>query len=291
MNKHALTIYRRLVRAIWNYSGHNFPMGELNLSDLKECISANRRALAKINKWLLPDTLEKSVFRYGINAEVEGLINMPLGTTCTHTDLLTAFGQSFSKPCCYLELGVSVGKTLWQVLQTCDPSECWAFDIEEINPVLKAQLTEISRAEWPTALTSIKKTPSSITHFTHPESGGSITYICADIFDPRAWKFLTERRFNLILSDALHSSDALDFEWDQMVRVNLFDPDETVIVWDDLDGPMNDWFVKKRTNIAKHLSIPEAKVDTAFVDGWLGTREYPHRLGFAVKRGCFKSEK
>jgi hypothetical protein len=251
---------------------------------LQQVIRQNRQALGLIQDWFPSGLIEKSVFRYGVNAEVEPLLNLPLDAECTHADLLAYFGQTSREPRKYLELGVSVGKTFWQILNTCSPCECWGFDIEEINPALKRRLVEQSREEWPSPPNSIKKTPSSISRFIYPANGNQIVYVCADIFDERAWERLAGNGFNLVLSDALHTPQALEFEWSQMTRKQIFNPTAVVVMWDDLDGEMRDWFKAKQLAIAAHLTVPPANVGTLYLNGWLGRREFPHRLGLAVKQ-------
>jgi hypothetical protein len=249
---------------------------------LSEIISENRRALSLVNDWLPAGLLENSVFRYGVTPEVQPLLNLPLDHECCQADLLAYLGRTRHEPVKYLELGVSVGKTFWQVLNTCATCECWAFDIEEINPVLKQRLIEKSREEWPSPPSSIKKTPSSISRFVHSPSGSKISYICADIFDERAWQLLTGQSFNLILSDALHTPAALDFEWQQMSAKNIFHPEHVAIMWDDLDGEMRDWFHAKRVAITGQLDVNLQHVNTLLLNGWLGRREYPHWTGLAL---------
>src|SRR5258708_7705516 len=168
-----ITLYRRTVV---QFKGNHFPMSTMDAVVLQNIIQKNRETLKKINDWLPPKLIEESVFRYGVNPEVQPLLNLPLDNECTHADLLAYFGKTFNEPLKYLELGVSVGKTLWQILNTCAPCECWAFDIEEINPVLKQRFIEQSRDEWPSPPNSIKKTPSSISRFVHPPSGSNINY-------------------------------------------------------------------------------------------------------------------
>jgi hypothetical protein len=243
----------------------------------------NRDALHQIDNWIPKGLLANSVFRYGINPDVEKVIDLSVDKEVTHADLLAYFGRTQSKPCRYLELGVSVGKSLWQIMQTCAPCECWAFDIEEINPALRQNLIQLSREEFPTASTSIKKSPSSITRFEHSVSGSTLSYVCADIFDKKAWKFLSGQQFNLVLSDALHTPEALSFEWDQITELGILDGNEVTIVWDDLDGPMHDWFEANRPFIARFLNVGVDQVQTTFVNGWLGLREPLHRLGIAIK--------
>ena len=282
LKKNALTIYRRLCKAKAEWRGEGF-LATTDRARLREIIRKNRQALQAVDNWLPAGLIQDSLFRYGVNPEVEPLLNLPLDNECAHADLLAYRGTTLTEPPKYLELGVSVGKTLWQILNTCAPCECWAFDIEEINPVLKQRFVGQSRDEWPSPPGSIKKTPASITRFVHPASGSKINYVCADIFDERAWQLLAGGGFNLVLSDALHTPQALDFEWQQMTKLNIFSPNQLAIMWDDLDGEMNQWFGAKRQAIANHLGVDLRNVSTLFLNGWLGRREFPHRLGLAIR--------
>jgi len=282
VNKTALTFYRRFCKAKAEWRGEDFP-SKTDPSRLEKIISENRQALKEIDDWFPAGLIEKSVFCYGVNPESEPLLNLPLDNECAHADLLAYFGKTLNEPLKYLELGVSVGKTLWQILNICAPCECWAFDIEEINPVLKQRFVEQSRDEWPSPPNSVKKTAASVTHFVHPPSGSKIYYVCADIFDERAWRLLSGGGFNLVLSDALHTPEALDFEWQQMTKLNIFSPKTLAIMWDDLDGEMKEWFYAKRPDIAGHLGVDVRNVSTLFLNGWLGRREFPHRFGLAIK--------
>lgn len=281
----AITAVRRFSRSISQRSGRSF-LSNLDRARLQEIVSRNRCALQKIDNWLPPGIIEKSVFRYGITPQVETALNLPLDNRCTHADLLAylaCFGSLRAESCKYLELGVSVGKTIWQILNTCAPCACWGLDIEEINPALRRQLDEQSREEWPTPADSIKSTPSSISRFIHRPSGSKVTYICADIYDERAWQLLSGQQFNLVFSDALHSTEALDFEWRHMVSDEILAPGGLAIMWDDLDGPMRKWFNGKRDAIAAQLAVDRKQVITLYCNGWLGQREWPHRLGLAFR--------
>ena len=130
-------------------------------------------------------------------------------------------------------------------------------------------MDEQSREEWPTPADSIKSTPSSISRFIHRPSGGKVTYICADIYDERAWQLLSGQQFNLVFSDALHSTEALDFEWRHMVSDEILAPGCLAIMWDDLDGPMRKWFNGKRDAIAAQLAVDRKQVITLYCNGWL----------------------
>lgn len=284
MKKLAIRYYRRLLQATAGWRGEDLLSGRIDGARMGEIIRQNRQALKLVDDWLPAGLISGSVFRYGVNPEVEPVLNLPPDHHCTHTDLLAYFGRTSQQPLKYLELGVSVGKTLWQMLNTCVPAECWGFDIEEISPVLKSRLVEQSRREWSGPASSIKKTPSSISHFTHPATGNRVVYVCADIFDPQAWELLAGQNFNLILSDALHMPEALEFEWSQMVKMAIFNPEEITVMWDDLNGEMRDWFESKRGAMAAQLAVGATEVGTVYMNGWLGQREFPHRLGLVMKR-------
>ena len=282
MKQGLITYYRRTLQALSQWRGDELLNRHVHSPEMTEIIRLNRQVVEQIKPWVCPELIKNSVFRYGVNPDLEPLLDLPLDLECTHTDLLVYFGRR-RKPCKYLELGVSVGKTFWQVLNNCAPCECWGFDIEELTPVLRRQLTEQSREEWPSPPNSLKKTASSISRFVHQESGSKVTYICADIFDEKAWARLAGQQFNVVLSDALHTAAALEFEWLHLARVGVLDPRETVIMWDDLNGEMKSWFLQKQAAIATQLAIAREGVSTIYLNGWLGRREFPHRLGMAIR--------
>lgn len=279
----ALSIYRRLATALNPPIGSALLSGKIHASQMHNVIESNRTNLRKITPWIPEELLENSVFQYGILPEHKELLDLPVDSHATHADLLCCFARNLRKNAKYLELGVSVGKTFWQVMLSRPDIECWGFDIEEINPVLMRHLQLDSRDEWPALNGSPRKAPSSISRFTNRKTGQRVVYICADIFDARAWKLLENGMFNLVLSDALHTPEALDYEWTQMVTGRLFSPKEIVIMWDDLDGDMRVWFERQKPNIATVLSTDLENVGTFFMNGWLGRKEFPHRLGLALK--------
>ena len=249
----------------------------------RSIIQNNRVVLAAISNWVPVGLLENSVFRYGINPNVEPLLNLPLTAAPTNADLLGCFASRHNRQGHYLEIGVSVGKTFWQMINSANQFDCWAFDIEEMNPVLMKELVLVSRVEWQTPFSSIKKTPSSFSTFLFEKSGRQIHYICADVFDPHAWSFLKNISFNIVLSDALHTPEALDFEWEMLSKANCLSKEALLIIWDDLDAEMRHWFLRKKSTIAAQLNLPINQIGTLYMNGWLGSRECPHRFGCLLK--------
>jgi hypothetical protein len=275
-----------LVRYTGIFISRFFGLGVLkaiNHSIPKSIIQNNRGFLAAISNWVPVGLLENSVFRYGVNPSVEPLLNLPIGADPTNADLLGYFASRHSRQGHYLEIGVSVGKTFWQMINSADQFDCWAFDIEELNPVLMKELVLVSRVEWQTPFSSIKKTPSSFSTFLYEKTRRQIHYICADVFDPHAWSFLKDIPFNIVLSDALHTPEALDFEWEMLLKANCLSKDALLIIWDDLDAEMRHWFFRKKSTMASQLHVPINQIGTFYMNGWLGSREFPHRFGCLLK--------
>jgi hypothetical protein len=77
---------------------------------------------------------ENSVFRYGVNPDIELSLSLPLDSECIHAGLLVHFGRSLKTPCKYLELGVSVGNSA-------------AFRMEN-NVSVKMKITIIAYNNW-----------------------------------------------------------------------------------------------------------------------------------------------
>lgn len=276
-------LYRRSRKLLSHVTGSDFPLNEIPKRELASIIHSNRLALARIPIWVEIKTLQRSLFNYGLGPRTLPHINATVDSSCTYADLLVYYAKRLHGPLKYLELGVSVGKTFWQMLCNSGGGRLVGFDIEEMNPVLEQQLTFKERWEWLTRTGSIKKTASSCATYAHAESKSEVSYICGDILDETAWQALKGSTFNLILSDAFHSAEALQKEWEMMTSLNLFDPQQCVVVWDDLNGAMHDWFLKQRREIAAVLGVAPARVRTVFVNGWMGKHESPHRVGVAVK--------
>lgn len=281
--------YRRGRRIVNQLAGTDYPLNRIPRSDLARIIARNRSALAEIPQWVDEQTLRLSIFNYGITPQFLPTINQIPGPNCTYADLLVYFGERLRKPLRYLELGVSVGKTFWQVLSSSQRAQLVGFDIETINPALEKRLLRKDQRQWPAISTSMKKTPTTLTTYQHTATQSEVNYLCGDVFDPQAWRALAGTKFNLVFSDAFHSIDALQKEWDMIRAFELLDPSECVMVWDDLDGPMHEWFVGHRHEIAATIGAGPRQVCTLLVNGWMGGNECPHRIGVAMRGNFFKA--
>jgi len=241
---------------------------------LVEPIRLNRKTLASVDNWIDEEAFARSYFKYGVPDFLKAVINKPIGDTATYTDLMVHLAKHYFKQVNYLEIGVSVGKNFFQLLNALDNTRFSAFDIEEINPVLAKKLSPGARTEWDTPATSIKKNRSSLSAF---DFGGSpVNYLSGDVWDANSWSKLEGNKFNLVFSDALHTPQAILFEFEMLVKYQLLD-DRFVIVWDDLVGKMKNSFFKI---IRKYDSIYQIKdIYLLEINGWVGENEGPHSVG------------
>jgi hypothetical protein len=237
-------------------------------------IRVNRASLQQVDNWIDEEAFARSFFNYGVPDFLKPLINKPISDDPTYTDLMTLIAKSHFKRVNYLEIGVSVGKNFFQLLNALDDAAFTGFDIEEINPVLARRLKPAARTEWPTPPGSIKKNPSSLNAYTFDSK--KVTYLSADVWDANSWSRLEGNKFNLVFSDALHTPQAIMFEFEMLVRYGLLD-DRFVIVWDDLVGKMRNSFFKI---IRKYNEVYKIKdIYLLGINGWVGRNEDPHSVG------------
>jgi len=242
--------------------------------ELAGYIRANRNSLQQVDNWIDEEAFARSYFKYGVPDFLKPVINKPIGDTPTYTDLMTLLAERYFKQVNYLEIGVSVGKNFFQLLNALDNTHFTAFDIEEINPVLANRLTKGARTEWETPANSIKKNRSSLSEFTFHNK--PVNYLSADVWDTNSWAKMEGNKFNLVFSDALHTPQAILFEFEMLVKYRLLD-EKFIIVWDDLVGKMQKSFFKI---IRKYNEVYGIKdIYLLDINGWVGDNEGPHSVG------------
>jgi hypothetical protein len=243
-------------------------------AELEKHIRANRASLDLVDNWIDEAAFSRSYFKYGVPDFLKPVINKPIGDAPTYTDLMTRLVERYFQQVNYLEIGVSVGKNFFQLLNALDNTRFTAFDIEEINPVLAGHLTKGARTEWDTPADSIKKNRSSLSEFTYKNK--NVSYLSADVWDTNSWAKMEGNKFNLVFSDALHTPQAILFEFEMLVKYRLLD-ERFVIVWDDLVGKMQKSFFRI---IRKYNEVYGIKdIYLLDINGWVGNNEGPHSVG------------
>ena len=243
-------------------------------AEIAKAVKTNRASLELVDDWIDEYAFKNSWFQYGVPDFIKKDINKNIGDNTTYTDLMLVISRNYFERLNYLEIGVSVGKNFFQILNAVHGSELTGFDIEEINPVLEKKLTPGERKEWVTPISSIKKSHSSMKHYDYNDN--KVKYICADVWDENSWSRLEGNKFNLIFSDALHSSEAILFEFEMLVKYGLLDK-KFVIVWDDLVGKMKTAFFRIIKKYHDRFGIRDSYLLN--INGWIGENETPHSVG------------
>lgn len=243
-------------------------------AELARYIPANRKVLAGVDNWIDEEAFARSFFNYGVPDPIRKVINQPIGDAPTYTDLMTLIADRYLGSVNYLEIGVSVGKNFFQLLNTLPQARLTAFDIEEINPVLARRFISRSKTEWETPAKSVKKNRSSLSEFSF--GGKEVSYLSGDVWDSNSWAKLEGNSFNLVFSDALHSPQAILFEFEMMVKYRLLG-ERFVIVWDDLVGKMKNSFFKIIRRYNETYGIKD--IYLLEVNGWVGQHEGAHSVG------------
>jgi hypothetical protein len=247
----------------------NFPE-----DDLSAVIEINRKSLSLVDNWIDNAAMESSCFEYGIPKYIRNDINKPIGSSITYTDIMLYLSKKYFSHINYLEIGVSVGKNFFQLLNGQNKGRFTGFDIEEINPVLEQKLVFKNKEEWTTPGKSIKKTSSSIKQYSFREM--DVAYLSADVWDENSWAKLKGNKYNIIFSDALHTPEAILFEFEMLVKYDLLD-DKFIIFWDDLIGKMRRSFYNIIKKYKKVYQIED--IYLLQINGWIGEHEDPHSVG------------
>ena len=247
-----------------------FPQYQLN-----DYIKKNRESLYLVENWIDKNSFINSWFNYGVPDFIELDINKKINLDLTYSDVLLFLSNNFFEKVNYLEIGVSVGKNFFQIMNGLnDNSSIFGFDIEDINPIIERKILFEKRDLWETPFISIKKSPSSLTSYKYFKK--NIAYVCGDVWDSSSWKKLSGQKFNVIFSDALHTPEAIQFEFEQIVKNSLLD-ENFIILWDDLEGEMEIAFYKIIRKYKKYFNIKE--IYLLKLNGWIGEHERKHNIG------------
>ncbi|MBS1735997.1 MAG: hypothetical protein JSS98_05245 [Bacteroidetes bacterium] len=239
-----------------------------------QVVMHNRQTLSGIQNWIDEAAFKNSCFDYGVPQIIRNNINKQIDNSITYSDVLFYLMKKHFVNPDYLEIGVSVGKNFFQIMNNENVGSLTAFDIEEINPVLAAQLIPEREEKWETPSVSIKKSSSSLKDFKYINK--DIRYLCADVWDENSWAKLKGNKYNVVFSDALHSAKAILFEFEMLSKYELLD-EKFIIVWDDLIGKMRNAFFKIIRNYDKKYQIKD--IYLVPLNGWVGQYENPHSVG------------
>lgn len=257
-------------------------------------IPLNRATLRQVPAWINRSdwVSPPSIFNYGLPDYIYDAVSQPINDEVTEADVLCNYILSMSS-LNYLEIGVSVGKTFYQILQFAKAAghlpnyRVSCIDIEKINPVLKDLLggpaSETRVVPTGSTQSTMRHIPTNtISSWSLKGGRGLVTYYEADEFDTDIWGHMPRHPYNLIFSDALHEHNALIAEYTSLKKNNLLDWDGGFIyAFDDLEndsqGPLWQAFHKILVDIKGRC--PNATFEHLRVNGWAGEHEGKHNFG------------
>lgn len=248
---------------------------------LDAVIQHHRNVLKQIPNWLDAKAMKASCFQYGVPEYNQRFINAPLSKTPTYSDYIAYFSTQINAPINYLEIGVSVGKNFFQMMQSFENASLTGFEIEDMNPPLRAVLEQKSTETWEKKANSIKKSNPTLSQFTFDKKGHKVTYLCADVFDEASWERLAGRKFNVLFSDAFHDAASLFHEYKMMQKYDLI-ADDFMFFWDDLHFDMEDAFVEITKDLSKKRGFGKERIHLFKTSGWIGDNEPPHPIGLVT---------
>lgn len=232
--------------------------------------SKNRQTQRAVSEWISVETLEDSLWRYGIprNDLLEDLNRVE--REITYTDVLSLLSTLLTGPR-YLEIGVSAGKNFYQVSKQLHDALLVGLDIEDINPVLEG-LYDIRRVVWESAnvhpfITYDGNTVGKrfiLTEYSEPENRNRIFYLSGNKFEQELWGSLAGMCFNLVFSDACHTPESLETELKFMLQSGLIDSSEFIMMWDDVNEELLPSVLRATTTLRQRF--PEKRPYVALVD-------------------------
>ena len=256
---------------------------------LARIIAGNRAVLNSVPQWITDEHYASppSLFNYGLPPYVRHLVDLPLAADPTEADVIMSFMDALPRVR-YLEVGVSVGKTFYQMARYAQGRPAChvaGLDIEAPNPVLVGLLDGLHGARASVACVRDARFSSmrdGLQNQVHTWGGDAVRYYEADEFDGNIWNEMQDP-YNVVFSDAMHNPRALVNEYFKLKHRGLLDYKDLVYAFDDVDNA--DMLSAVRI-IAEDIGTanPQARLTHMQVNGWLGQHEAPHNFAVIASR-------
>lgn len=257
LNQLIFLLFFDLVRAF--YSNKN--------TELLSIIKKNREVVNG-GRIFLSET-EYELNNYGIPGHIFLKLNKDINQFPTYSDLFIFFSKYLEKQVSYLEIGVSVLKNFLQLNANLNSANLFAYDINPIVPTHKYIFNKKNSEEY-----------SNIYLGFNEKQKNELVYFQGSVLERKDTnnfnKYINNKKFNFIFSDALHEPDAVFQEYENLIKNNL--DDEFILYFDDLDFEGLDTTVQ---NIYHELKKEYKNLyfTTFYVNGWIGQHEKLHKNG------------
>jgi len=236
--------------------------------DIKQVQKVNRETLQTVESFIDDKDYYGSPDNYGLPNQVYHLINLPINEQITYVDLIMFLQTYFKKEKMrYVEIGVSVLKTFYQVSQFLSDSELYAFDINKPNSTITNKFDEVSSDG------QLRK---------YKTKGNDVSYFQGDVFEKEDFEKFKDHigsKVNIVFSDANHTGLGLASEYSSFIQDYL--DEDFILYYDDLGNEaMRYVFLDIATDI--HKKRPNTTSALLEVNGWLGQHEHAHLNGIVT---------
>jgi len=235
---------------------------------ISEIQNINRQTLKSVDSFIDDKDYNGSPDNYGLPQHVRHLIDLPIDNKITYVDLIMFLQTHFNKEKIkYVEIGVSVLKTFYQVSQFLSNSKLYAFDINEPNPTIRNKF-------------NLTSDDGKLREFKTKDN--EICYFQGDVFNKEDFERFNNTvgsKVNIIFSDAHHTGLGLSSEYTNFIKDAL--DEDFILYYDDLgNNTMRSVFLE----IAQDIRTRRKDTSSAFVEvnGWLGQHEHVHLNGIVT---------
>lgn len=240
------------------------------MKTIQQIVDKNRDTLADVDSFVTSEDYDASNDNYGLPQHVRHLIDKEISDDWTYVDIMLYLSQYFQKDSLkYVEIGVSVLKTFYQMASGLDNSNLYAFDINQINPTVEKFFTQSGE--------NTNKDLGSVCSYTF--GNNNISYYRGDVFSEENFKDFSTHigtKANIIFSDAHHTALGLASEYVRFIDKSL--DSEYLLVYDDLeDEGMR--LVFKDIAQDQYKKNPQTQAFLVALNGWLGDHEHRHTIG------------
>lgn len=279
------------VASIKIYSGVTTPT-------IEDCWLANQETRHGVTQWVTMEDVNKAIFAYGLSDNPKAFVpklSKDVGPLPTQHDFVSQLGarmQSKGQRVKYLEIGVSVLKGVHTQARYFRSAQVTALDIEDPNPTIEnlwANKQVIDKWTESNATGDMRRNTNHMTDYINKYDGckgntnnNTLFYVAGDAFNPFTYKHVAKTlgRQDLILSDGMHTGDAVAAEVDQLLSYSIIrsrQDKDFAMVWDDCEGDIRDAFyhdiAPKLRKAFKGRAICHGDL---LLPGWLGRNERAH---------------
>lgn len=259
--------------------------------DLMDVYAENDKTRNEVKAWITPEVLGTALFNYGITprwTEPNDILAKETLGPIQH-DFLSQLGAQISsngQQVNYLEIGVSVLKSIHTQSNFFHNGIISSLDIEDPNPVIEGRWADKKQVDsWLVSPTrkAHGRAQDYINQYSGPNSN-TLYYQAGDAFDKASYEHFKKTvvaqhgPVNLVLSDGLHTGQAVATEVEMLISHGIIKPGVSfAMVWDDCSSGLHDAVFKKNFPKLRALFAGQATCSGKLsIPGWVGQNEFSH---------------